>query len=429
MNNLSIRDKQLIWHPFSQEKTVGLPLAIQSGKGAYITDINKKSYLDLISSWWVNLHGHGNPVIAKAIYEQALKLEHVIFSKVTHEPAVLLAEKLQAILPSNLKRFFYSDNGSTAVECALKMAYQYWRNIGKTKKTFACFEGGYHGDTIGAMSVGKNSGYHDIFKPLMFDVITFPYPNTWINDENIEQKEQEAFKAIKISLEKHHEEIAAFILEPLIQGASGMRISRPEFLNKIISLIKSYDILVIFDEVMTGFGRTGTHFALQQLAPESVPDLLCLSKGLTGGFLPLALTVTSEKIYEAFLDDELSKAFLHGHSYTANPLGCAAGIASLDLLLNTETQQAIKNISQAHKAGLDQLSELIAVTQIRQLGTISGFTLPEEKTKPIISNLLEQGFFMRPLGNTLYILPPYCITVDQLKAVYDALYACMLDIV
>lgn len=422
MNDLSIRDKQLIWHPFSQEKTVGLPLAIQSGKGAYLTDFNKKTYLDLISSWWVNLHGHSNPIIAKAIYEQALKLEHVIFSKVTHEPAVILAEKLQAILPSNLKRFFFTDNGSTAVECALKMAYQYWRNLGKNKTKFACFEGGYHGDTIGAMSVGKNSGYHDIFKPLLFDVITFPYPDTCIEDETIEQREQEAFESIKKSLENHHEHIAAFILEPMIQGASGMRICRPEFLNKIIYLVKSYNILVIFDEVMTGFGRTGTHFVLQQLAPESVPDLLCLSKGLTGGFLPLALTITSEKIYEAFLDDELSKAFLHGHSYTANPLGCAAGIASLELLLNAKTQQALKNISQTHQAGLKQLNQLTSVTRIRQLGTISAFTLPEEKVKPIVSHLLEQGFFMRPLANTLYILPPYCITVDELKAVYDALF-------
>ncbi len=423
MNNLSTRDKKIIWHPFSQEKTVGLPLAIQSGKGAYITDIHQKSYLDLISSWWVNLHGHANPVIAQAIYEQALKLEHVIFSKVTHEPAVALAEKLQTILPTNLTRFFYSDNGSTAIECALKMAYQYWRNIGKAKKTFACFEGGYHGDTIGAMSVGQNSGYHDIFKPLLFDVITLPYVDTCLNDSDIEKKEYQAFNEIKNSLEKKHQDIAAFILEPLIQGASGMRMCRPDFLNKVIQLIKSYDILVIFDEVMTGFGRTGTHFALQQLAPESVPDLLCLSKGLTGGFLPLALTIASEKIYQAFLDDELSKAFLHGHSYTANPLGCAAAIASLDMLLDFTTQQAIQNIKQAHQVGLQQLSELTSVTHIRQLGTISAFKLPEEKVKQVIPELLAQGLFMRPLcNNTLYILPPYCITVDELKRVYDVLY-------
>lgn len=422
MNNLSIRDKKLIWHPFSQEKTVGLPLAIQSGKGAYLTDFNNKSYLDLISSWWVNLHGHANPVIAQAIYEQALKLEHVIFSKVTHEPAVELAEKLQAILPSNLTRFFYSDNGSTAVECALKMAYQYWQNLGINKTKFACFEGGYHGDTIGAMSVGKNSGYHDIFKPLLFEVIALPYPHTWAEDESVEQKEHKAFELIKNLLDQNHEQVAALILEPLIQGASGMRIVRPVFLNKVIKLVKSYDILVIFDEVMTGFGRTGTYFALHQLASDSAPDLLCISKGLTGGFLPLALTITSEKIYQAFLDDELSKAFLHGHSYTANPLGCAAAIASLELLLSTETQQAIKNITQTHQHGLNLLKQLNIISQTRQLGTISAFMLPVESVKPILSSLLEQGFFMRPLcGNILYILPPYCISVEELKAVYDAL--------
>ncbi len=422
MNNLSTRDKKIIWHPFSQEKTVGLPLSIHSGKGAYLYDYEGKSYLDLISSWWVNLHGHAHPVIAEAIYKQALKLEHVIFSKITHEPAVLLAEKLQAILPSGLSRFFYSDNGSTAVESALKMAYQYWHNLGKARTKFVCFEGGYHGDTLGAMSVGKNSGYHDIFKPLLFDVITLPYPDTWIGDISIEEREQAAYQHIQEILTKNHQDIAALILEPLVQGASGMRICRPAFLNKIIKLVKSFGILIIFDEVMTGFGRTGTTFALDQLNSESVPDILCVAKGLTGGFLPLALTIASEKIYEAFLDDKLSKDFLHGHSYTANPLGCAAGIASLELLLSAETQQAIKNISQAHENGLKLIQNLSSVIKMRHLGTISAFTLPDNQIKLLITNLLEQGFFIRPLGSTVYILPPYCLTVDEFKAVYDALF-------
>lgn len=421
MNNLSTRDKIIIWHPFSQEKTAGMPLSIQSGKGAYLYDFEGKSYLDLISSWWVNLHGHAHPVIAEAIYQQALKLEHVIFSKITHEPAVVLCEKLQAILPHSLSRFFFSDNGSTAVESALKMAYQYWHNLGKAKTKFACFEGGYHGDTIGAMSVGKNSGYHDVFKPLLFEVITLPYPDTWIGDLSIEEREQQAYALIQDSLNKYHQDIAALILEPLIQGASGMRICRPEFLNKIITLAKSYGILIIFDEVMTGFGRTGTTFALDQLNAESVPDILCVAKGLTGGFLPLALTITSEKIYEVFLDDKLSKAFLHGHSYTANPLGCAAGIASLELLLSPETQQNIKNISQAHQEGLKLLQNLNSVTKIRQQGTISAFEMAEDKVKLIVSKLLDQGFLMRPLGNTLYMLPPYCVTATELMEGYDIL--------
>ncbi len=416
-----MRDKNIIWHPFSQEKTAGLPLAIQSGKGAYLYDLNQKAYLDLISSWWVNLHGHGHPLIAKAIYEQALKLEHVIFSQVTHEPAVFLCEKLQAILPPTLSRFFFSDNGSTAIECALKMAYQYWQNLGENKKKFACLEGGYHGDTIGAMSVGKNSGYHDVFNPLLFDVISFPYPDTWADDFSVEEKEHIAFQQIQERLNKHHQEIAAFILEPLIQGASGMRICRPEFLNKLIKLVKSYDILVIFDEVMTGFGRTGTVFALDQLEPTCAPDILCLSKGLTGGFLPLALTIASEKIYQAFLDDKLSKAFLHGHSYTANPLGCAAAIASLSLLLSPETQQAIKNIQQGHNKGLALLNQLEHVSKVRQIGTISAFLLSEECIKPLMATLLAQGMLMRPLGNTLYILPPYCLSTENLEEVYQKL--------
>lgn len=422
MNNFSNRDKKIIWHPFSQEKTAGLPLAIQSGKGGYLFDFDNTAYLDLISSWWVNLHGHAHPVIAKAIYEQALKLEQVIFSKVTHEPAVVLSEMLQAILPSSLSRFFFSDNGSTAIEAALKMAYQYWHNQGKTKKKFACFEGGYHGDTIGAMSVGKSSGYHDVFKPLLFEVITLPYPDTWIGDFSVEAREQEAYLFIKDILEKNHENISALILEPLIQGASGMRMCRRVFLNKIIKLVKSYDILVIFDEVMTGFGRTGTTFALEQLDLASMPDILCLAKGLTGGFLPLALTIATEKIYEAFLDDKISKAFLHGHSYTANPLGCAAGIASLEILLSTETQQGIKNISQAHQAGLSLLQSVNGVTRVRQLGSVSAFTLINSKLNLLVPHLLQQGFLVRPLHNTLYLLPPYCVSVEELNSVYQAIY-------
>lgn len=421
MNNLSTRDKKIIWHPFSQEKTVGLPLSIQSGKGAYLVDFENKSYLDLISSWWVNLHGHAHPAVAQAIYEQALKLEHVIFSKITHEPAVVLCEQLQAILPPALSRFFFSDNGSTAVESALKMAYQYWHNLGKTKNKFACFEGGYHGDTLGAMSVGKNSGYHDVFKPLLFEVITLPYPDTWIEDLSIEQREQAAYKLIQDTLTIHHQDIAALILEPLVQGASGMRMCRPVFLNKVIQLVKSFNILIIFDEVMTGFGRTGTSFALDQLESASMPDILCVAKGLTGGFLPLALTISTQKIYEAFLDDKLSKAFLHGHSYTANPLGCAAGIASLALLLSPETQLGIKNIAQAHQEGLKLIQNLDFVTKIRQRGTISAFDVPENLVKPVVTHLLNQGYFMRPLGNTLYMLPPYCVTAIEINGAYQTL--------
>lgn len=420
MTDLSTRDKKMIWHPFSQEKTAGLPLAIECGKGAYLYDFKNQAYLDLISSWWVNLHGHAHPDIAKAIYEQALKLEHVIFSQVTHEPAVELCEKLQAILPAKLTRFFYTDNGSTAVESALKIAYQYWHNVGKVKTKFACFQGGYHGDTIGAMSVGSSS-YHTLFKPLLFEKVIFPYPEIWMDDLKIEEKEALAYDSIQALLKIHGQEIAAFMVEPLIQGCSGMRICRPVFLNKVIKLVQSYDILIIFDEVMTGFGRTGTFLALDQLDKACMPDILCIAKGLTGGFLPLALTITSEKIYEAFLEDKLSKAFLHGHSYTANPLGCAAAIASLKILLNIETQQNIANIIKAHQNGLGLLKQCESVTKIRQLGTISAFNLPANSVKPVLSRLLTKGFFMRPLGNNLYILPPYCVCVEELNEAYEQL--------
>lgn len=422
MNDLAERDKKIIWHPFSQEKTVGLPLVIKSGQGAYLYDFENKSYLDLISSWWVNLHGHAHPIIAQAIYEQALKLEHVIFSRCTHQPAVELCEKLQELLPEKLTRFFFSDNGSTAVECALKIAYQFWKNKGQDKKIFACFEGGYHGDTIGAMSVGQNSGYHEKFKSLLFEVITLPYPETWIEDLDIAQKEEAAYATIKNILGVHGQNIAALILEPLVQGASGMRVCRPAFLNRVIHLVKSYDILIIFDEVMTGFGRTGTHFALSQLDEVCCPDILCLSKGITGGFLPLALTITSEVIYEAFLDEKIENAFLHGHSYTANPLGCAAAIASLSLLLATETQNSINSIIQSHHHGLNLLNQLPEVNKIRQVGTISAFTVPIDWVQLLVPKLLAQGFLLRPLGNTFYILPPYCISDAELNLVYEGLY-------
>lgn len=245
MTDLAIRDKKIIWHPFSQEKTAGLPLSIESAKGAYLYDFDKKAYVDLISSWWVNAHGHANPIIAEAIYQQALKLEHVIFSQITHEPAVMLCENLQAILPSHLSRFFFSDNGSTAVEAGLKIAYQYWQNTDQTKRIkFACFEGGYHGDTIGAMSVSKQK-FHDIFKQLLFEKVVFPFAETWLKDKEIEYKEEIALKKIKMLLEKQGGEISAFVLEPLVQGVSGMRICRPEFLNKVIKLVQSYGILII----------------------------------------------------------------------------------------------------------------------------------------------------------------------------------------
>jgi adenosylmethionine-8-amino-7-oxononanoate aminotransferase len=418
---LSERDKRIIWHPFTQEKTAPEVISIKKAKGTYLYDHNDKAYLDLISSWWVNLHGHGHPEIAKSIYEQAKTLQHVIFAGFTHEPAVTLCEDLQDILPLALCKFFFSDNGSTAVEVALKMAYQYWRNLGiHEKTTFLSFDGGYHGDTFGAMAVGGKSGFHNQFKDLFFNVLSIPYPDTWDGDCQVDLKEQKAIEILGEYLDKYHQKIAAIILEPLIQGASGMRICRPAFIKAVIDLVQQNGILVVFDEIMTGFGRTGTYFALDQL--DIVPDFLCLSKGITGGFLPLALTITSNKIHNAFLGDDFSTAFAHGHSYTANPLACSAAVTSLRLLRNSECQKSIQGINKMHKKGMEFLkSKCPPLEKTRIIGTIAAFDLKNSACllPSIKQQFLRQGMLLRPLGNTVYLLPPYCITNQEVELAYN----------
>lgn len=417
---LSERDKKIIWHPFTQEKTAPEVISIKRAEGCYLYDENNKAYLDLISSWWVNIHGHAHPDIAKSIYEQAKTLEHVIFAGFTHEPAVNLCEGLQTLLPPDLCKFFFSDNGSTAVEVALKMAYQYWRNLGAHEKTtFLSFDGGYHGDTFGAMSVGAKSGFHDPFKKLFFNCLSIPYPDTWDSDEEIASKEEKALNVLQRYLDDYPHQIAAIILEPLIQGASGMRLCRPEFIKAVIDRVRQNDILVIFDEIMTGFGRTGTYFAFEQL--HIIPDLLCISKGITGGFLPLALTITNNKLYEAFLGDDFNTAFSHGHSYTANPLACSAAATSLRLLKSPECQNAIKNLHQMHKKGIESLKlNCPKVEKTRVIGTIAAFDIKNSAhlILSIKEHFFHQGMLLRPLGNTVYLLPPYCITNEELELVY-----------
>lgn len=417
MSDLAERDKKIIWHPFTQEKTAMPVLPIKYGKGSYLYDENGKAYLDLISSWWVNLHGHANLEISQKIYDQANKLEHVIFAGFTHSPAVELCEELAKLLPEKLAKFFFSDNGSTAVEVALKMSYQYWQNKGeKTKKVFLSFDGGYHGDTFGAMAVGSKSGFHDAFADMLFKVLSIPYPSTYDEDPDVDKKEQQAFDVLDDHLNSYSQDIAAIILEPLIQGASGMRVCRSSFLKSVIEKARSHNILVIFDEVMTGFGRTGTNFALEQVG--IIPDFLCLSKGITGGFLPLALTITTQEVYNAFLGDNWSSAFAHGHSYTANPLACAAAIASLSLLQKQETSRAIKEIMQAQKRGLAFLKTNCSdFSSFRTCGTIAAVDLVSANEQ-IKSQFLQAGLLLRPLGKTLYLLPPYSTTVAQLEDAY-----------
>lgn len=417
--NLSERDRALVWHPFTQEKTAAEPLAIKRGLGSYVYDESGKAYLDLISSWWVNLHGHAHPEIAKAIYEQATQLEHVLFAGCTHEPAVALCELLKSILADSFSRFFFSDNGSTCVEVALKMASQYWYNREQAPRPlFISFEGGYHGDTFGAMSVGAQSGYHDPFQSLFFKVLSIPFPETWDGDEAVEIKEQEALNVLTQHLEAHSSQIAAIILEPLIQGASGMRMCRPAFVKAVVERVRKAGILVIFDEVMTAFGRTGTTFAYEQL--DIIPDFLCVSKGITGGFLPLALTITTDEIYQAFFSDHWHHAFAHGHSYTANPLACAAAIASFHLLMSDETEDAMYAIHKTHREKLLRLrKENKRVSKMRILGTIAAFELHDYDMVALKKAFQVEGLLLRPLGNTVYLLPPYSTTADELSQAWQ----------
>jgi adenosylmethionine-8-amino-7-oxononanoate aminotransferase len=420
MNSITQRDKNIIWHPFTQEKTTKSLIAITKGSKSYVYDQNNKAYLDLISSWWVNLHGHGHPKIAESIYQQAIQLEHIIFAGFTHEPAVTLCERLQALLPVNLARFFFSDNGSTAVEVALKMSYQYWRNQGQGQRNlFLSFEGGYHGDTFGAMAVGKKSGFHDVFKELFFQVISIPYPATWQEDDSVELKEKEALKILDFHLAKHHQQINAIILEPLIQGAGGMRMCRSIFIKQVVERVRKHDILVIFDEVMTGFYRTGSMFALEQASIS--PDFLCLSKGITAGFLPLALTVTTQRVYDAFLHDEQSWAFAHGHSYTANPIACAAAIASLDILGDLKTIDAIRMLNQVQTEGIAYLKKRCKnIGKTRVLGTIAAFEIQDASDlEQLKMTFLTKGLLIRPLGKVVYLMPPYSTESCDLQRAYQ----------
>ena len=421
---LTTRDQAVVWHPFTQHKTTSLPIAISSGKGAYLYDENGKRYLDLISSWWANIHGHAEPAIAKAIYEQAITLEHVLFAGFTHEPAVKLAENLLEILPPHFSKVFYSDNGSTAVEVGLKMAYQYWRNLGETnRQRFIAFEGGYHGDTFGAMALGKHSGYFNHFHDLLFAVDTFAYPTTAMNDESTEEKEQKVLVALSEHLDKHGKDTAALIIEPLLQGASGMRMCTPRFMRDLEKLVRSHGVLIIYDEVLTGFYRTGSYFAC--IKAETTPDIICLAKGLTGGFLPLAVTVCQEKIYQAFLGDTIASALIHGHTFTANPISCAAALASMKILKSLDTKAQVAMIEKVHEEELTRMLNSGVVDNPRYCGTVAAFDnkfldhYGSKRSYEIQNHFLEQGLLVRPLGKVFYFLSPYCITEEELRGAYD----------
>ena len=474
------KDREYIWHPYTQHGLGLDPLPVVSAQGAYLELADGSRVLDAISSWWVNVLGHSHPEIAHAIAEQAKTLEHVIFAGFTHQPAVELAETLLSACRergASFSRVFYSDNGSTAVEVALKMAFQFHHNNQDTTRTrFLALKGSYHGDTFGAMSVGDPQGLHPLFRPLLASV-DFVTPGDlselkqYIERSNSHQHDSHQHDSHQHDSHQHdshqhdshqhdshqhdshqhdshqhdsHQHnahqadvhlsntppsntpggrYAAWIVEPLIQGAGGMNIYSSEYLREGIRLCRAAGIPVIFDEVFTGFYRTGTAFAFEQVG--EMPDFLCLSKGITGGFLPLAVTLTTDRIFQAFRSNKLSQAFLHGHSYTANPIACAAAIATWQLLQSNETQDRIRQITRTTQARLATIKNLPGVSEVRSLGTIGAIQLKGQSTyfsevaSKIRAAAIKKGVLLRPLGNVVYTAPPYCLTDAELERMFD----------
>ena len=413
--SLTEKDSQFLWHPYTQHKTASAPIAITKGKGALLWDENGKEYIDAIASWWVNPFGHSNTYIADAIYKQLTTLEHVLFGGFTHEPAVVLAEKLMAILPKNQQKLFFSDNGSTAVEIAIKVALQYFFNKGEKKTTVIAFENAFHGDTFAAMAASGISLFTDAFQGMFIDVVRIPVP--------IVGEEKASCDALAKAIKDHN--CAGFIFEPLVQGAAGMVMYAPSALDTLIRMCKDNNVLTIADEVMTGFGKTGRTFASDYL--EEQPDMMCLSKALTGGTIPMAITTFTQEIFEAFYDEDINKALFHGHTFTANPTGCAAALASLELLQTTEMQANILRVNTNHLAFEKRVQSHPKVVTTRVLGVIFALEIKTESAASYYGNLrnklynffIENGVILRPVGNIVYILPPYIITDEQLEKVYQ----------
>jgi adenosylmethionine-8-amino-7-oxononanoate aminotransferase len=409
--SISELDAKHVWHPYTQHLNAIAPVEIVRAEGAYLYGSNGQRIIDAISSWWVTLHGHAQREITAAIGKQATELEQVIFAGFTHQPAVKLAEELLKVLPSGLSRIFYSDNGSTAVEVAIKMAIQYWQNTGEERKTIVTLENAYHGDTFGTMSASARGLFTAPFKDYLFDVTTLPDP---VGGDPVG-----SFTTLLSKLRPYP---AAIIVEPLILGAGGMRIYNADVLKRLYEVAKQHGVLFIADEVMTGFGRTGPLFACEHA--KISPDIICLSKGITGGFMPLGATVTREEIFSAFLSNDRKATFFHGHSYTANPISCSAALASLQLL-NEESAQKRRDIENAHKKHLPT----VKASNKRTFGTIAAFDIAFDIAQEsnyldpigprLASYALEHGVLLRPLGNVVYIMPPYCTTPDEIGYIYE----------
>ena len=411
---LITRDAAVLWHPYTQHALGEWPLAVDSARGAWLTLADGRRLLDAISSWWVNLHGHGHPAIVRTLAEQAARLEHVLFAGCTHEPAVRLGERLVALANAGgakLERVFYSDNGSTAVEVALKMAYQAAQQRGETARTrFLALRGAFHGDTLGAMAVGEPAGFHGVFRPLLA-------PVDFVRPDDLADLER--------ALETRGGEYAALIVEPLVQGAAGMRMHSSAFLSAAARLCGVHGVLLVVDEVFTGFGRTGTIFAFEQA--RIAPDFLCLSKGLTAGCLPLAATLTTRAVFECFQGRGIDRAFLHGHSFMANPLACAVANTSLDLLLDPVATARRAVLAERTRIHVAELSAHPALVRPRHLGLIgaadlrAGGAYGGDTSRHLRRAAAARGVLLRPLGDVLYAVPPYCVTDDELATIYRVL--------
>lgn len=390
-------------------------LGIVKAKGAVLYDEDGNEYIDGIASWYTSMYGHCNDYILDKVAAQMRQLDQIVFSGFTHEPAIKLSEELMKFLPWNQKKLFFSDNGSTATEIGIKMALQYHFNEGRERNVMLAFEDGFHGDTFGAMSVSGLSVYNDPFEEQFIQVERIPVPSK----ENIE----DILSKLKVRLQQN--DIAGFIYEPLVQGAAAMKMHDAEGLDKILKLLHEHNVITIADEVMTGFGKTGLFFASKHL--ENAPDIMCLSKALTAGLLPMAITSCTQKVYDAFYSDEISKGLFHGHTYTANPLACTAALAGLELLESTEIQENILRVIASHENFNDEIKDHPKVARTRQCGIIYALDLNVEMERygnlrdKLFKHFMDNGVFLRPLGNTIYILAPYIISDEQLQKIYGSI--------
>ena len=412
---LKERDKKHLWHPLTQHKLHPEAIAITKAKGCVLTDENGNEYIDAIASWYTCMYGHCNEFITNRVSQQMKTLDQVVFSGFTHEPAILLSEELMTILPQNQNKIFFSDNGSTSVEIGIKMALQYHFNKGEKRNVLIAFEDGFHGDTFGAMSVSGLSVYNGPFEDFFLDVKRIPTPNGSNHDAILE-----SLKEIAKS-----NPIAGFVYEPLVQGAAAMKMHNAEGLELILKFCKANKIITIADEVMTGFGKTGKYFASDYI--HTKPDIMCLSKALTAGLLPMAITSCTQDVYDAFYSDDISKGLFHGHTYSANPLACTVAIAGIELLKSKEIQDNIQRVINSHKDFNNRIKNHPKVKSTRQTGIIFALDLNIEMERygnlrdKLFRFFMSNGVFLRPLGNTIYILAPYVISEKQLEKVYKTI--------